>query len=155
MPQQSFSDWLAVLLRHLALPLPTGPTQPVATFHFDGKPKVYVTGRSGQVDFMSEAGVLSVPYSSDTLQALLESNRCSEADDAVSIMLDRASGAVIVWARQRQEKLGAIDAASLLQLVRQKVDAVQKLLGRSSQPTPGRSAAALSRMLRTEGSHSR
>ncbi|HVK93558.1 MAG TPA: hypothetical protein VM571_02395 [Noviherbaspirillum sp.] len=155
MPKQSFSDWLAALLRHLALPLPAGPAQPAATFHFEGKPKVYVTGRSGQVDFISEAGALSAPYPSDTLLALLELNRCSEADDAVSVMLDRASGAVIVWARQRQEKLSAADAGGFLQLVRQKVDAVQKLLGRSSQPASGRSAGSLSRMLRTQAAHNR
>lgn len=155
MPPQSFSSWLMALLRHLNLPLPTGPAQAAATFHFEGKPKVYVTGRSGQVDFMSEAASLSAPYAPDTLLGLLALNRCSQADDAVSVTLDRASGAVIVWARQRQEKLSAVDAACLLQLVRQKVNAAQQLLGRSNQPIPGRSATTLARMLRTQASHNR
>jgi len=126
--QQSFSDWLAALLRHLALPLPAGPAQPVATFHFEDKPSIYVTGRCGQVDFMSHAGELSAPYPSNTLLALLELNRCSQGDDAVSVILDRTSGIVIVWARQRQERLSATEASGLLQLVQQKVNAVQKLL---------------------------
>lgn len=147
MHQQSFSEWLAALLRHLALPLPAGPAQSVATFHFEGKPEIYVTGRSGQVDFMSTAGALSAPYPSTTLLALLELNRCSQADDAVSVILDQASGTVIVWARQRQDRINATEASGLLQLVRQKVDAVQKFLNQPSRSAPGPSAGALSRML--------
>jgi hypothetical protein len=140
-----FSTWLAALLQHLHFP--PMPAMPVATFHFDGKPDVYVSGSQGQIDMMSEAGRLAVPYPSDTLLALLTLNRARAADDSVCVTLDRASGTVIVWARQRQAALDAAGGARLLQIVRAKTDAVQQLLGKPGQALPRHGSSALFRML--------
>jgi hypothetical protein len=145
MPKSSFADWLAALLRHLHFPEAATPS-PVATFHFEGKPDVHVTGSQGQVDIMSEAGQLSAPYSSDTLLGLLALNRCSGADDPANVTLHSASGTVIVWARQRQAALDAAGGARLLQAVQQKSEAAQRLLGKPKAASR-RDANALKRLL--------
>mgnify|MGYP001551162588 CR=1 FL=1 len=146
MAKSSFADWLAALLRHLHFPEAATPS-PVATFHFEGKPDVHVTGSKGQVDMMSEAGLLAAPYSTDILLGLLALNRCSGADDPANVMLHSASGTVIVWARQRQAALDAVEGARLLQAVPQKSEAVQRLLGKPPQAVSRRDAAALKRLL--------
>ena len=99
---------------------------------------------------MSEAGRLAVPYASDTLLALLTLNRAQAADDIACVTLDRASGTVIVWARQRQAALDAAGDARLLHTVRARTDAVQQLLGKPAQTASRHGASALRRMLRAQ-----
>jgi len=146
-PRAPYSEWIAALLRHLHLPPPPVPEPAVTTLHFEGKATVHVAGKAGQVDLMSEAGQLRVPFAADSLLALLALNRCEGAADPISVTVDAASGTVIVWARLRQQALDAAGAVRLVQGVRRKVEAVQKVLGRPATHAPERGAAVLARML--------
>ena len=144
----SYDTWLAGLLRYLQMPASSSaPTHPVSKFVFDGKPPVYVRGRGGQIEMMSQAGVLTPPYQAETLLALLERNRGMGAGPGVSVTVARASGAVLVWTRQPQATLDAAGAARLLGAVRQQVDAVGAVLGGPKQSSAGGSRV-LERMLR-------
>lgn len=147
MPNDPFSVWIAALLKHFQLPLLEGEPQKAVAFHNEGKPNVFVAGRDGNADFLCEAGMQSAPYMTDVLLSLLELNRCTGADMPVHVTMDRASGAVIVWARERMERLDASGAAAVIRRVREKADAVRAVLGKPEQRNISH-ANALSRMQR-------
>ena len=147
MGAQAFEVWLAALLQHFSLPPAPKPLPGVVTLHFGDKPSIHIMGKAGLIDMMSEAGRLSAPYTPECLLDLLSLNRCYGTSDAVSVTVDRASGTVIVWARQRQQSLDIASAVKLIQALRERMDAVQKIIGRPTRQAAQRGAGTLARML--------
>jgi hypothetical protein len=132
MPPRTLADLIAQFLQHHRLPAPPPPAQDVYTLYFDQAANVHLFDtKDGRLDVMSEAGRLVTLQAAGTLLGLLELNHGRDVYPT-SVTIDRASGTVIVFARQPLATLDESSMQKLLQCVHQKCDAVRQLLDRQS-----------------------
>jgi len=149
MKPRSCAEWMSALLQHFNLPLQVDAEQDVCTLHFNGKPSVHLIGSmpEGFVNVMCEAGVLPNLQAADSLLGLLALNRCDSAEYSVGVTVHRQSGTVIACSRQRWKALEPSATARLLECVHDKVDAVQRVLGKPDNRPQATMDAKMSRML--------
>ncbi|MDB5773864.1 MAG: tir chaperone family protein [Burkholderia sp.] len=150
MNQTTFPSLMHELLRHWSLPLPTTHNEDVYTLYFDNPLTLHIVStKDGQVNVMGEVGRLNNLQDAVTLLDLLELNNFGAACYPVGVTVHRATGTILVWARQRLMSLDVPALKQLLQCVKQQADTVHRRLDIAGTRAAAATADTLSRMLRS------